>query len=439
MATLADVTTKWQTQAKDGLDKAKKGAEDAKDAADKAAIALKAAQDAVADQVTKESSLLASLDDAPSPADLEQRKSELIDVRRDLRQKRSALAAATRDADVAARAAVRAQAAVAAAGYGIAVATGAAKDADGLKNQVEKLTKATTEEPVKSVHDRAGVVKSDELDKALQHIVDQIGPDLLKLAQAQAKAVRAETHAALERLDGARRAHAIVGDESDPHAALLATIDALGRYAGSSVAQLDTAVARLRAIAGSAKASQEAIDALDEAVDSVRATRLADERSAAAKLTDAEAKRTVVEWRHEALLIATPDSAAVATAKTELDTATDERDDAAKDHDAKKKLVTAEDETHRKAWNDAVPITLWPLLADLMEASATVNELANLDPAALIAAVTTADAKAADDVDARLERSKKVQALGIDMHIRADDVAVTEASQSARLAAALSA
>jgi hypothetical protein len=88
-------------------------------------------------------------------------------------------------------------------------------------------------------------------------------------------------------------------------------------------------------------------------------------------------------------------------------------------------------------WNDAVPITLWPLLTALLEASATVNDLAACDPAALITDVTNADSKAADAVNARLDRSKQIQDLGLDLDGRAGDLVAAEASQSARLATAL--
>ena len=70
MATLADVTTQWQTQAKTDLDAASAALKAAKVVADDAAKAVKEAQSVVAGLVTEETSLLASLDDAPSPADL---------------------------------------------------------------------------------------------------------------------------------------------------------------------------------------------------------------------------------------------------------------------------------------------------------------------------------------------------------------------------------
>ncbi len=278
MATLADVTVQWQTQAKTDLDSASAALKAAKVAADDAAKALKEAQSVVAGLVTEESSLLASLDDAPSPADLEELKGKLVVVRRKLRQARGTLAVKGRDADLAARAAADANAAVAGANYEHTVAAGAAKDAAALKNQVASLTKATVDPPVKFVDERAKAAQADQLVKATAHIEEQIGADLLKLAHAQAAAVRAETDAAMTRLDGARRAQAIVGDENDSRAVLLASLGALTTYTGTAVPRLDEAIARLEAIASSPKSSQEAITAVHDAVDAGAAKRFTDER-----------------------------------------------------------------------------------------------------------------------------------------------------------------
>jgi hypothetical protein len=439
MATLADVTAKWQTRAKDGLTTATKDAKTAKEAADKAATAVKEVQTTIAGLVIEESALLASLDDAPSPADLDDLNAKLVKVRRDLRSARSDLTKKNGIADDAARAALRAQAAVATAGYELAVATGAAKDAEGLATQVSKLTKAIGDEPVKLVHDRAKAAQAAEaeLDRATQHIKEQIGQDLLTLAQAQADAVRAETDAARSLLEGAGRAHAIIGDESDIHDGLLASIAALAQYAESAVARLDSAISRLKAIADSTKSSPEAIAALGAVVVPDAAQHLAEERSLAEVLTAAEAGRMVAKWYHDALVIAKAADADVAAAQAILDTATATRDTAAAEHTAKLGGIPNTEKQAQTTWNDAVPITLWPLLTALLEASATVNDLAACDPAALITDVTNADSKAADAVNARLDRSKQIQDLGLDLDGRAGDLVAAEASQSARLATAL--
>jgi hypothetical protein len=437
MATLADVTAKWQKDAEDSLKTATDDVKVAKEAAAMAAGELKKVQDELADLVTRESALLASLDDAPSPADLEQLKTDLVNRRRELRQKRSELASKNRAADVAARTALRAQAAVAAAGYELAVASGAAKDAEGLTAQVAKLAEATTKDPVKLVKQRAEAVTADELAKAKNHIEDQIGAKLMELAQAQYDVVRAETDAAQSLLEGARRAHAVVGDESDIHTALLARIDALGQYAESAVSRLDSAITRLKAIADSAKSSPEAITALGALVVPDAAQHLAEERRASAALTAAEADRMVAKWYHDALVIAKAADAEVAAAQATLDTATATHDAAAADHTAKLGGIPNTEKQAQTKWNDAVPITLWPLLAGLLEASATVKDLADCDPAALVTDVTNADSRAADAVKARLDQSDKVQGLGLELDGRVDDVAVTESSQPALLASAL--
>jgi hypothetical protein len=441
MATLADVTTQWQTQAQTDLDKAIADATLAKKATDDASKAAKDKQEKVAKLATDELSLLARLDDAPSPADLEELKNQLTNVRRNLRKERAALASLALEADHKNRAAVRAQTAVARAREALATATAAANDAADLKANADRLTKATQDPPVKWVDERATAAQADQLVKATTHIQDQIGEHLLTLAHAQAAAVRAETEAALARLDGARRAQAIVGDENDARAVLLAALDALGTYTGTAVARLDAAIARLEAVTSSPKSSQEAITAVHDAVDAGATSRFADERNAAAALAAADATRTVAEWRYNALVISTgdPDDDAVTEAKEALDKASTKRDEAADDHSEKADAITDEDKQAREAWNDAVPITLWPLLTDLVEASHAVAELADLDPASLVTTVTDADSAAADAVTARLSRSNAVQKVGLDLDSRVDDVAATTASQPARLAAALSA
>jgi hypothetical protein len=441
MATLAEVTAQWQTDAKAGLDKAIADATLAKKATDDASKTAKDKQEKVAKLASDELSLLARLDDAPSPADLEELKNQLTKVRRDLRKERAALASSALEADHKNRYAVRAQAEVARAREILATATAVANDAADLKATADRLTKASQDPPVKWVDERAKTAQSDQLAKATTHIQDQIGEHLLKLAHAQAAAVRAETDAAQTRLDGARRAQAIVGDENDVRAVLLAAIDALSAYTGTAVARLDAAIARLEAITSSPKSSSEAIKAVHDAVKADAVQRFTDERTAAVALTAAEATRTVADWRHKAVVISPGDPAddAVTKAKEALDKATTKRDKAGDELKAKSDAITDDDEKAREEWNDAVPITLWPLLADLVEASSTLAQLAEVDPATLVADVTAADTAAAKAVTERRTRSTKVQEIGLDLESRVDDVAATAASQPARLAAALSA
>ena len=59
-------------------------------------------------------------------------------------------------------------------------------------------------------------------------------------------------------------------------------------------------------------------------------------------------------------------------AKEDFDKASTKRDKAADDHTAKADAITDGDKQAREAWNDAVPITLWPLIADLVDASKTL-------------------------------------------------------------------
>lgn len=441
MATLADVTKQWQTQAQTNLDAASAASKAAKDATDKAAKAVKDQQSKVAGLASDELSLLARLDDAPSPADLDELKNELTEVRRNSRKERGKLASLASDADRTKRAATRTQAVAARARELLAVATAAANDAGSMKASADGLTKATLDPAVKLVDERATAAQGDQLVKATTHIEEQIGADLLKLAHAQAAAVRAETDAALTRQDGARRAQAIVGDENDARAVLLAALGALATYAGTAVPRLDDAIARLEAITSSPKSSQEAITAVQDAVDADAAKHFVDERDAAVTLAAAEATRTVAEWRHKALVISPGDPAAdlVKKAKEDLDKATAKRDEAVTDHTTKVGAITNEDKQARETWNDAVPITLWPLIADLVDASNTLTELADLDPASLVTIVTAADSEAADALTARLTRSKAVQEIDLDLDRRADELAVATASQSAHLPAALSA
>lgn len=438
------VATEVHTAAATAVTNAVDSARAADAAAAAATTAVSDAQSHVDAAFAAEQAALAALGVAASPADADAARNAAAGARRDLRTWRAAMAEARAAAEDAAKAATRAKAAVDHARQAEADAAAAQSAAAERVARRQRLDAARHDPPTAGVRVDALAAVGGVMADARAALVDQLTGDLLRILDARAAAIDAGAAASRTRLDGMRAARTYVDGVAGARAVHVDALDALQAYVATARPRLDAAVTRLAQVVAAPPISDEAKAAVAAAAHADVADHIEAERTKAAALLAAQAAADVAGWRRRAIEVARPGADPATDA--ELQAAIDAENNAGGARDAAQTAandaagaVTGGDRDALAAWLGAVPVTSWSWITAYLGAAATVRELAQTDPDALVGAASAASDAEGAALQARVDAAAAVAGLGLDLAATADVAATASDARLARLADAVAA